>query len=227
MHGLQSRPDLNGRTGVVVKNTSVNKSTTREAVKVDGEPKVSLYNANNLVLVAAAEDSVFSFGPVIRFVNYSNFFYLFGNTPARYLLGSLPSDSTNTQLMLLGCGDCRHVWYSLHCLCVSRSSLDMKVLACDIEPSIIARNIMFIHLIMENVPFNIIWSLFYCKRIESQKLLSYSTNLENWSESPISRFIAFSDNVTFDKVRAIWAVYARGEPPEHVTQQLIQRMKSN
>eukprot|EP00121_Abeoforma_whisleri_P006749 Awhi_evm1s6146 len=140
------------------------------------------------------------------------YFYPFGNTSAKMILSSIQSassffKSTNEKeksfgsnesykakdldtILLLGCGDPRHVLYTSWQLSHSkeRSKKGMDVTMVDIETSIIARNIVLFKLAYEqslknnsndksndrstndvdlrSIELGVVWSLFYSKKID-------------------------------------------------------------
>ena len=91
---------------------------------------------------------------------------------------------------------------------------------CDIEPSIIARNIVLYKLIYDERDPAIVWSLFYGRSIDNfclKVLISCTTNLhavgslDVWHRTSFGKIIRFCDEHTYSIVRQIWAVYAEGK----------------
>ncbi|KAK0648622.1 MYND finger [Cercophora newfieldiana] len=157
-------------------------------------------------------------------------FYAFGNTPAVCLTEALPQ-GVDADVLLLGCGDVRHLLYT----CYAEKGLPprkLDVTACDIEPMIIARNILLLSLIIEGptenaVPSEQIWRVFYNLYLDdedstllsehTEKLLSLSTTPKDWNSSIYGAAIRFVDENTFHLVRAVWqgwslAAAARRDP---------------
>ena len=126
--------------------------------------------------------------------------------------------------MLLGCGDPRHILYTSWCILQAGDlSLEQKLCAtaCDIEPSIIARNIILYTLIHDENDPAMIWSLFYSKLIDEHclsllmscaaKLNLVGASLTAWHRTPFGDLIRFCDERTYSIVRQIWALYANGK----------------
>lgn len=97
------------------------------------------------------------------------FLYPFGNTPAKNLLNTCPVDLEKVSLLLLGCGDPRHVLYSSYCAEKSgkmAAEQKLSIVMCDIQAPIIARNVILMRLIFDGAADWIKWSLFYSKLID-------------------------------------------------------------
>ena len=126
--------------------------------------------------------------------------------------------------MLLGCGDPRHILYTLWCMQQAgdlSSEQKLHTTTCDIEPSIIARNIVLYKLIHNKSDPAMVWSLFYGKLVDelclnlliscASNLHAVGTSLEVWHQSPFGRLVRFCDEHTYSIVHQIWAVYAKVE----------------
>jgi hypothetical protein len=152
------------------------------------------------------------------------FFYPFGNTPAKSLLQHVSVCQECARLLLLGCGDPRHLLYSVFCAqraggMAARQSLSLVM--CDIVPSILARNIVLYKLLLDGAEAAVVWSLFYSKLVDKNclhalltcaaSLLSLGPTLQSWHDTPFGSTIRFCDEGTFLSVRELWAAYARGE----------------
>ncbi|KAL1960585.1 hypothetical protein VTO42DRAFT_7164 [Malbranchea cinnamomea] len=98
--------------------------------------------------------------PVV--INIPAFFYPIGNTPATCLTQDVPS-GTPVNLLLLGCGDARNILYTTYAdASVNPRQLDFT--CCDIEPAIIARNILLFSSIIDDQDGNnkhLIWNTYY------------------------------------------------------------------
>ncbi|KAJ1441162.1 hypothetical protein B484DRAFT_118187 [Ochromonadaceae sp. CCMP2298] len=153
-----------------------------------------------------------------------NFFYPFGNTPAKSLLQHIPADQACARLLLLGCGDSRHLLFSAYCAqraggLAAQQSLSLVM--CDIIPSVMARNIVLYKLLLDGVEGAVVWSLFYSKVVDrncvhalltcAASLLSLGPTLAAWHDTPFGSVVRFCDEGSFRLVREVWAVYARGE----------------
>ncbi|KAF7958797.1 hypothetical protein EAE96_002330 [Botrytis aclada] len=157
-------------------------------------------------------------------------FYPIGNTPAVNLLEyhAPKSDGEITDILLLACGDPRSILYSLFCE-DKPGHEKFNFVCCDIDPAILARNILLFSLIIDNAAsygsqsphdkrkIGAIWNLFYHFQIpqedlkllqeQSEKLLSFSKSPETWADSPYS-CITFVSLQTLEGVRKIWEKYA-------------------
>ena len=97
----------------------------------------------------------------------------------------------------------------------------LQTTTCDIEPSIIARNIVLYKLIHNKSDPAMVWSLFYGKLVDelclnlliscASNLHAVGTSLEVWHQSPFGNLVRFCDEHTYSIVRQIWAVYAVGK----------------
>ncbi|KAL9635457.1 MAG: hypothetical protein Q9164_003443 [Protoblastenia rupestris] len=100
---------------------------------------------------------------------------------------------------------------------------------CDIEPAILARNVVLYTLIVDSVDSNdanqslqlTLWSLFYHFFIPKQdlsvlhrhitKLLEASSSYKSWTSSSYGRYVRFVDQSTLPHLRKYWVQYAAAE----------------
>ncbi|KAK4249019.1 hypothetical protein C7999DRAFT_30550 [Corynascus novoguineensis] len=142
-------------------------------------------------------------------------FYPIGNTPAVSLTQGLPPEK-DANILLLGCGDIRNILFTVH----SDKSRRMDVTCCDIEPAIIARNILLVTLIVDDSNDhgnNDNWDMYYhvfidktCHdRLQKQamKLHGLAASLEAWREGDYGNLVAFCDSGTLTRVAEFWAFY--------------------
>lgn len=149
------------------------------------------------------------------------FFYPFGNTSAKRLTAYLAPDQGIASILLLGCGDFRHVLFT----CWSHekaggiaSRQRHEVVACDIKPSILARNLILWKLIYESADLNQAWIIFYSKFVDetcAELLKSTALDLLNlteswvaWNASDFGSLCPFVDDRSFQQVRQLWQFYA-------------------
>ena len=113
--------------------------------------------------------------PVTRYVPYDYFcdwYYPYGNTRAEDLLENVRNLKDTPSVLLLGCGDIRSCFYTLwkrfdH-LTDESELKGVHFFVNDRSPAVIARNILFIHLLCKNVPENqlewipALWAIWYC-----------------------------------------------------------------
>lgn len=143
-------------------------------------------------------------------------FYPIGNTSAVDLLRDTPPDA-DAHLLLLGCGDPRNVLYSIY----TDRNPGARVLdftCCDIEPAVIARNILLLTMIADRGPCaGAIWNIFFHFYIDHdshrllveqlEKLIAHSSSIEKWSTSVYGPFIKISSRYTLMEVRRHWVLY--------------------
>lgn len=156
-------------------------------------------------------------------VNTINFFYPLGNTPPVSLTQDVPFGQ-NADILLLGCGDARNILFT----CFVDPGRKLDITCCDIEPAIIARNILLYTLILDDTKednWKRIWNIYYhwkldatsLKRLEDQteKLLSISSHISQWCDSAYGHMIQFRNIKTLAQVRKSWQGYSsRGLSPK-------------
>ncbi|KAI0739271.1 hypothetical protein C8Q80DRAFT_1275407 [Daedaleopsis nitida] len=144
------------------------------------------------------------------------FFYPIGNTSAVCLTRDLPPEES-ANLLLLGCGDPRHVIYTIFSEHTDfNRRLDFTCV--DFEPGILARNVLLFTLIADEAPNDIAWNIFYHMHLDvkshtyliaqCQKLVDASASLESWRTSPYSSFLRWSTEYTLTELRRHWSLYA-------------------
>ncbi|KDN42585.1 hypothetical protein RSAG8_06728, partial [Rhizoctonia solani AG-8 WAC10335] len=95
----------------------------------------------------------------------------------------------------------------------------MDITCCDIEPAILARNILMFSLIDDNdETIESIWDLFYHFKIDdstanvierqSQKLYDSAQDIRSWRESRYGSFLKMVDTRTLGELRRHWGYYA-------------------
>ncbi|KAJ6496758.1 hypothetical protein DFH09DRAFT_1204932 [Mycena vulgaris] len=147
------------------------------------------------------------------------FFYPVANASAICLTDSIPPENS-ANVLLLGCGDPRNILYTLHAdPPIQRPALD--VTCCDIEPAVIARNVLLFTLIHDGLQSTRIWDIFYHMKVDqdsfaliisqSKKLLQLSKNLDTWRTSCYSSFLQFCSTYTLSRVRHYLELYAQAE----------------
>jgi hypothetical protein len=168
----------------------------------------------------------------------SPFFYAAGNTPAVCLTQSLPPEK-DANILLLGCGDIRNILFtayggagiSEHChprqhLHHANQRADDRKLdftCCDIEAETIARNVLALTLILDDVKSSNVqrlWSIYYHVFIDTEsftllqaqavKLLGYAQSQRKWETSPYGLIVCFCDSTTLAKVVKLWELCAVG-----------------
>eukprot|EP00798_Chlamydomonas_sp_ICE-L_P010248 gene10248-8166_t len=254
--GLQARADLNGLPGIVVDGVVTDNG--RLLVKLEDEQHSSgtttlCVKPQNLEAAAgrgkSAAPSVVpaklpNMEPTISLpakqcVLGASPFYPFGNVPAKLLTHLIPLHQENPNVLQLGCGDPRHVLYTLWATEKAgglAAKQKLSVVCVDSCPSILARNVVLFKLITDGCDRSLIWTIFYSKRINAEtmtqltecasQLLSASdvtassaaesaeigaASLQGWHSTALGKAVRFADLATLEAVRAIWGAYARGQ----------------
>ncbi|KAJ5964055.1 uncharacterized protein N7479_003931 [Penicillium vulpinum] len=144
-------------------------------------------------------------------------------------------------LLLLGCGDVRHILFTIHTEQQARDPRSLDATCCDVDTAVIARNIVLLSLVLDDVDGTneqLIWNLFYHFRIDEgsldllqthiPKLLSLSTSLQAWQESQYGRVIRICDRVSLERVRDMWRFYGEkreGDVLRHFKKKLDDGMR--
>ncbi len=156
------------------------------------------------------------------YVHLRYWFYPTGNTPAINLFRELPASTGNggelgpVKALLLACGDPRNILFSLEC--ESNSTLTFDITCCDLEPAVLARNVILFTLITDGALQEDVWNIFYHLFLPDSslgvlhdqvgKLLKASDPPEAWPESPYGTFIGFLNVDTLQQLRKYWALYS-------------------
>ncbi|KAK3385364.1 hypothetical protein B0H63DRAFT_181951 [Podospora didyma] len=156
-------------------------------------------------------------------------FYAVGNTPAFNLTRCVPQ-GVDADILLLGCGDVRHILYTSYAN-VGFPSRKLDITACDIEPNIIARNTLLLALILDadkGVSLTQIWNVFYHFYLDekdmqllgtqAKKLLALSESLKLWHGSIYGKTLRFCDEDTLLDVRSIWEKHAESVQLRNTTE---------
>ncbi|TFK74159.1 hypothetical protein BDN72DRAFT_813396 [Pluteus cervinus] len=147
------------------------------------------------------------------------FFYPFGNTPAVCLTNDLPPEES-VKALLLGCGDPRHILYTLYSSGADNSFVPRTYdfTCCDVEPAVLARNTLLFSLILDDAPAASIWNIFFHLRLDAesynllikqcQKLVEYAEDLSSWQKSPYGNTVRVCTKLTLAQLRHQWSSYA-------------------
>ncbi|KAK1229256.1 hypothetical protein PQX77_007678 [Marasmius sp. AFHP31] len=149
-----------------------------------------------------------------------SFFYPLGNTSAVCLTRDLPPDIP-AHILLLGCGDVRNILYTTFSDAPDRV---YDITCCDIEPAVLARNIILLSFLADETPnkdTQILWNIYYhffldktsmgVLRDRCSELFKASTSAETWSGSRFGRLFKFSTPHTLQELRGYWESYFRFE----------------
>ncbi|TFY71510.1 hypothetical protein EVG20_g1501 [Dentipellis fragilis] len=145
------------------------------------------------------------------------FFYPIGNTPAVCLTRDVAPEE-NASILLLGCGDPRNVLYSIFCE-PSASIRQLDFTCCDIDPAILARNVLLLSMIPDGEEYaGHLWNFFFHMHLDNashsylvehcRKLVEYSEDIPRWNQSPFGSFLRMSTDYTLSELRRHWTLYA-------------------
>ncbi|OAX43707.1 hypothetical protein K503DRAFT_847041 [Rhizopogon vinicolor AM-OR11-026] len=150
------------------------------------------------------------------------FFYPIGNTSAVCLTQDLcPSEKAD--LLLLGCGDPRHILYTVHTNSDDlQKSRKLDITCCDIEGAVIARNVILFTLLADEGAAQRLpqlWNIFFhfyldkvsLDLLESQcrKLVELSSDLDSWNNGPYGHFLRMCTADTLTELRRLWQLYIK------------------
>ncbi|PIL27080.1 hypothetical protein GSI_10219 [Ganoderma sinense ZZ0214-1] len=151
-------------------------------------------------------------------------FHPIGNTTPVCLTRDLPPD-VPANILLLPCGDPRNVLYTIFCERSNRVRKSLDFTCCDHDPSILARDVLLLTMVMDRVANPIVWNVFYHMYLDldsrstlvsqCQKLASYAS-LQAWRASPYGSVIKMGTDYTFAELRRHWDLYADFYHPSNV-----------
>lgn len=157
------------------------------------------------------------------------FFYPVGNTAPQYFAAKCPPE-VPCRVLLLGCGDIRSILYTNFCeLKAEGEGRVIDWTCCDIEPAIIARNALFMSLLVSEEATSVIpqlWRLYYnhflngeditAVRVAAERLLDIGDSVEQWHASPLGRHVRMVNRDTLQRVRALLKQYADRCLPDRI-----------
>ena len=171
------------------------------------------------------------------YVQLKYWFYPIGNTPAVNLLREIPAcqEEETINVLSLACGDPRNVLFSLWCERGHNTKRTISFTCCDIEPAVLARNVMLFTLIVRGRPSTELWDLFYhfyvpagalsTIRTHAASLVEASESSEKWVSSPYGKYIQYIDTATLKELRRYWIRYASLEKFPQVRTAIALRSK--
>ncbi|CAE7201000.1 unnamed protein product, partial [Rhizoctonia solani] len=144
------------------------------------------------------------------------FFYPIGNTAAISLTQDLSPEQSAADILLLGCGDPRNILFTLY-LDLTIGTRKLDITCCDIEPAVLARNILLFSLLDQNENIDRVWDIFYHFKIDdralkiitrqSQTLYDHADTIETWQGSVFGSFLRMEDARTLMEIRRRWKSY--------------------
>ncbi|KAJ7588498.1 hypothetical protein C8J56DRAFT_1164384 [Mycena floridula] len=143
------------------------------------------------------------------------FYYPIGNTAAICLTRDIaPEDSA--KILLLGCGDPRNVLNTIYNE-PENSTRNLDFTCCDIDPAVLARNVLLFTMAIDKIPMLMIWNIFFHMNLDQrshdalvtqcEKLLDISQNMEHWRASSYGPFLTFCTGYTLAELRRHWKLY--------------------
>lgn len=243
---LQARSELNGEVGIVQEDLNngrvkVYLLRTGSSISIKHENIILSNNENEIIEEVSvdnnaqhqgvarihAQNTLLSFTSTTRHWETKPSFQPFGDSSARHLTSHIPVNQPVINILLLACGDFRHMLYTLWCMQQNatqqhQSQQALNFVAVDLEPSILARNILLLQLIFSgNYSSKQLWMIFYSKLIDntcldmivtsSQTLLSAGASVHAWHDTEFGKIIRFCNQTTYENVRSIWEIYSRGK----------------
>ncbi|KAI6022567.1 hypothetical protein EDC04DRAFT_2606966 [Pisolithus marmoratus] len=148
------------------------------------------------------------------------FFYPLGNTPAICLTEEL-SPEHKAGVLLLGCGDPRHILYTVHAdASTSSGPRKLDFTCCDYEAAILARNTLLFTLLADDNAedkLSSIWNIFYLMMLDEsslsllieqcRKLVSLAESLDSWRQGPYAHIIAMCNSDTLSEIGRFWKLW--------------------
>ncbi|KAH9928407.1 uncharacterized protein B0H18DRAFT_1118073 [Fomitopsis serialis] len=150
---------------------------------------------------------------------FKYYFYPIGNTSAICLTQDLPVEQA-ADVLLLGCGDARNVLYTIYADLRSRAdgARRLDFTCCDIEPAILARNILLYTLVGSGKPLDDVWNIFYHFYLDDRSyqlleshcrlLASASESMQSWQKSEFGAYLKMCNSHTLAEMHRHWKLYA-------------------
>ncbi|CAE6466803.1 unnamed protein product [Rhizoctonia solani] len=167
--------------------------------------------------------------------NVSHVFRPLGASPAISLTQDLSPEQSNVELLILQCNDVYNILYTLYMdVFIGPDPRKMDVTCNELEPAVIARNVLVFTLLHDEASITQIWNIYHHFRIDeftltllsshSRKLADASVSLDTWAQSPYYAFIKFVDQHTLDQVHRLWIEYANFPS---ISDETLHNIKSN
>ncbi|KAI6131225.1 hypothetical protein EV401DRAFT_451070 [Pisolithus croceorrhizus] len=148
-------------------------------------------------------------------------FYPLGNTSAVCLTEDLPPER-NADVLLLGCGDPRHILYTVYAdALISDEPRKLDFTCCDIEAAVLARNTLLFTLLADHDGSEdrqtSIWNVFYHMMLDEtslsllieqcRKLVPLAESMDSWRRGPYSHFIVMCNSDTLSEIGRFWKLW--------------------
>ncbi|RMD41817.1 hypothetical protein DV735_g3339, partial [Chaetothyriales sp. CBS 134920] len=157
------------------------------------------------------------------------YFYPIGSSPAVCLTRHLPPEQ-DADILLLGCGDARNILFTLAQQQIPR---DLDITCCDLEPGILARNILLFSLLSDkgySTNKESIWNIYYHWKLDKAShallksktlgLTKISESMVKWENSRIGKQLRFCNSSTLRDVRQVW-LHWLGSPDAGVDEDAV------
>ena len=125
--------------------------------------------------------------------------------------------------------------FSLWCEHGHNTKRTVSFTCCDIEPAILARNVVLFTLITRGRPITELWDLFYhfyvpagtlsILHTHAAGLVEASKSTEKWASSPYGKYIQYVDKATLQELRLYWIRYASAESYPQARTAIARRSK--
>ncbi|KAK3246463.1 hypothetical protein CYMTET_20555 [Cymbomonas tetramitiformis] len=178
LRGLESRPELNSRTGVVI---SYLLDVQRYAVRLDPTPasstllelkvrRANIEEKRAQSSTTAQEITTTTAPPRLclqreMLMDKLSFYYAFGNTPPAYVLPGVSLTEEDVDVLLLASGDLRSALYSLARDIRAPPHQTVRFLVNDADRCVIARNLIVLWLIHRMHPPEVIAAVWFSLKL--------------------------------------------------------------
>ncbi|KAI6104714.1 hypothetical protein EV401DRAFT_2275047 [Pisolithus croceorrhizus] len=145
------------------------------------------------------------------------YFYPIGNTSAVCLTEELPPEH-KADVLLLGCGDPRHVLYTVYAdMSISNEPRKLDITCCDVDAAVLARNTLLFTLLVDDgaedrLPS--IWNVFYHMMLDEnslsllieqcRKLVPLAESLDSWRRGPYAHVVNMCNSDTLSEIGQFW-----------------------
>ncbi|PPQ92791.1 hypothetical protein CVT25_003902 [Psilocybe cyanescens] len=147
------------------------------------------------------------------------FFYPIGNTSPVCLTQEL-SPEQDANILLVGCGDCRSILYTVHHDLAPRYR-NLDITCCDWEPAVLARNILLLTMSADGIAPATAWAIFYHFFLDQsaynillaqcRTLVQVSIDMKSWKISKYGHYLRFCTDQSLAEVRRNWILYLETE----------------
>ncbi|KAF8595868.1 hypothetical protein BDV93DRAFT_528382 [Ceratobasidium sp. AG-I] len=141
-----------------------------------------------------------------------------GGSPAISLTQDLSPDQS-ADILLLGCGDVYNVLFTISTdVTLPSGPRNLDITCCDLEPAVLARNLLVFTLLHDDSPVERIWDIYYHFKLDGEstnllvaqcrQLIEVSQSMDTWRQSSYNSFLKIADSNTLSELRRHWTLYA-------------------